>query len=148
MGPYALQDPELGPRDWATKDDLKKAVVMYPAYPESRVKPRHLADVFTATKMYTTSSTGRGAPFIWVPHSDAKVRFSAYEMLVFAVHSIDVLRPFVPADLLSPPDWWMAWKTHCQVFLAPSNPIPYITYTSHKHTHTHTHTVVIQLDEV
>ena len=107
---------------WASKKQLRKRILRYP-YPSKLAKPRHLTDVFTKTKLFTTERTGRRAPFIWAPHSDSKVRFSAYEMLIFAVHSLDVFRPFVPAsandDAL--PAWWMAWKTHVQV-MSHSNP--------------------------
>ena len=96
---------------WATKRELQRAVVLYDGYPDRTIRPRHLADVFTATKLYVSQSR-----YIWAPHADAKVRFSAYEMLVFAVHSLDCLRPFIPTGVSILPNWWMAWKTHVQVF--------------------------------
>jgi hypothetical protein len=78
------------------------------------VKPRHVnKDIFVKTKLYTTHRTGKGAPFIWAPHHDAKLTLSAYGMLVFVVHSVNIFGKFIPEDARL--DWWSCWVSHARL---------------------------------
>lgn len=47
---------------------------------------------------------------IWAPHADAKVPGSAYGILVFVIHSLEMLRPFAPPKPW--PKWWESWVLH------------------------------------
>lgn len=61
--------------------------------------------VYTSTKVALPDGND-----VWAPHSDAKVPGSAYGILVFVVHSLEMLRPFAPPKPW--PKWWEAWVLH------------------------------------
>lgn len=55
--------------------------------------------------------------FVWGPHSEAKLPYSAYGVLVFAVHSLQVLQQFFAegaAEGGRVPKWWQSWVLHVQ----------------------------------
>lgn len=97
---------------WATISQIQHALVTFkygnglsgfdrPGY----VPP----SIYTRTKV--TLNNGKN---IWGPHKHAKLPYSAYGMMVYTVHSLEVLRPFLPQDALDYP-WWAAWVEHVRV---------------------------------
>ena len=63
--------------------------------------------------MYTTEQTGKGAPFTWGPHKTSKLPYSAAGTIIFTIHSLEILRPFVPdVPEAKLPTWWLAWRYH------------------------------------
>lgn len=101
---------------WATQLQLKRAIVQH-SYAQCgehmSSTPGYLpSGLFTRTKVYTTSQTGKGAPFIWGPHKEAKLPYTAHATLFFTIHSMELLRPFVPKTDDELPAWWLVWKYH------------------------------------
>lgn len=67
------------------------------------------SQIYTKTKVVLAD--GRE---IWGPHKSAKLPYSAYGMLIFLVHSIEVLRRFLPVDAMAH-SWWASWVKHVHV---------------------------------
>lgn len=73
-------------------------------------KPGFVPDsIYTRTKIIH-----QGKPDVWGPHSDAKLPYSAYGILVFTVHSLEVLRDFFSKGE-EMPVWWTAWVLHVKL---------------------------------
>lgn len=75
-------------------------------------RPGYLPDsIFTKTRLTLPDGTE-----LWGPHKDAKLPYTAYGTLIFIVHSIEVLRPFLPHDAATY-KWWQAWVLHYHVIV-------------------------------
>ena len=94
---------------WCTEQQLRQAVVTH-SYSTIRklASPKYLpSSLFTHTKVTVPAKNGQPEYTCWGPHKEAKVPFSAYQTLIFTIHSLEIFRPFVPTS--GPlPAWWMA----------------------------------------
>lgn len=75
-------------------------------------RPGYIPDsIFVKTRVTLADGTE-----IWGPHKEAKLGYSAYGTLIFLVHSIEVLRPFLPQNAMTY-KWWQAWVLHYHVIV-------------------------------
>ena len=73
-------------------------------------RPQYIPlSIFTSTKVVQPDGS-----WVWGPHKDAKMPFSASGMVTFTVMSPTFFSRFIPSSwtLSSSPAWWRAWVLH------------------------------------
>ena len=104
---------------WATEQDLRVAIASHKyATRDGLSRPGFLpSKLFVMTKVKVPAQGGRPAATVWAPHKEAKLPYSAYQNLIYTIHSLEMLRKFVPvASAAEPlPAWWMAWVLHVAI---------------------------------
>ena len=79
-------------------------------------RPHYIPEsVFTSTQVPQDDKS-----WVWGPHKDAKLPFSAAGMVTFTVMSIAFFSRFIPSSwtLSSCPAWWKAWVLHANAACA------------------------------
>lgn len=73
-------------------------------------RPQYIPpSIFTSTKVEQPDGS-----WVWGPHKDAKLPFSAAGMVTFTVMSLSFFGRFIPSTwtLSTSPSWWRAWVLH------------------------------------
>ena len=96
---------------WATADEVRSDAVTFDWSPSGGslgfFRPSYFpADVFTSTKIYQKDGS-----WVWGPHKDSKLPFSAQGVTVFTVMSLAFLRRYIPSGQPKPL-WLQAWILH------------------------------------
>ena len=63
---------------------------------------------------WTEAQAEAGEPLLAGPHKTMTPPFTAHHMLTFALHSIELLRPFLPPDAMESA-WWSSWVSHVHI---------------------------------
>ena len=96
---------------YASKDDIRQAAFVFDWSPGESAgfsNPTYLPDkLFTNTKVYQPDGS-----WVWGPHKDIKLPFSAAGIFSFTVMSIEFLRQFLPQAMPAWPPFWRAWVLH------------------------------------
>ena len=101
---------------WGSESEVRKAISSHKyATRDGLSRPGFLPKkLFVMTKVKVPARDGKPAVTVWAPHKDAKLPYSAYQNLIYTIHSLEILRKFVPCD--SPlPTWWMVWVVHVAI---------------------------------
>ena len=101
---------------WGSESEVRKAISCHKyATRDGLSRPGFLPKkLFVMTKVKVPARDGKPAVTVWGPHKDAKLPYSAYQNLIYTIHSLEILRKFVPRD--SPlPTWWMVWVVHVAI---------------------------------
>ena len=77
-------------------------------------RPDHIPDaVFTSTKVPQPDGS-----WVWGPHKDAKLPFSAAGVITFTIMSLQFIKTFTPPALEVWPVWLKAWVLHARAVCA------------------------------
>ena len=98
----------------ATPEQLKRRASTFdwtPGGSSGFFRPNYIPDkIFVSTKIHQPDGS-----WVWGPHKDISLPFSAAGVTTFTLASTEFFRPFIPED--SPiPDWLNAWHLHAAGF--------------------------------